>query len=200
MRKGRHILRAFHSRLSTKVLLFAFLSFCRIAFFEVNAQTGQENLKLAYESAEEGNEHQDAIASVEAGLGGNGENSDDLRVVEQESSALLKNLREILPKPKLAENVVSLSSDLLHDLKVQALARLEKKVRAELEKETAALGPTVNEDNSPNPAAHIYRIVKQNLSFLSWVRIHFTLRIYSLTSIRMRILCFYCAVVLTSDL
>lgn len=169
MEKGRQSTLALNRKIYFRSLLFVFLGFCSLASSEVRAQTGQGSLKLAYESINEANDHEDAIASVEAGLGGNGESSDDLRVVEKESSALLSNLRDVLPKPYAAANAVGLDSDLLHDLKAQALARLERKVRTELEKETAALGPTSDDVLSPTPSAHKYHLVKQQLSYLPWV-------------------------------
>ena len=183
----------------TQIALLFFLVLCKDVHSEIDSRSRQKDLKLAYEAVEEGNDHEAAIASVEAGLGGNGENSDELQTVERESSALLNNLRQIIPVSRPEKQPVAISKDLLHDLKVEALARLEKKIRSELEKETAALGPIADPEDSPATvtAGHVYHVVHQELSALPWVRcraalsfVLFMFLIFHLSFCRLR--CFSC--------
>jgi hypothetical protein len=176
-------------RIYTRMLCLVLFGLCVGAQSQVkDVKSKHENLRLAYESVEEGNDHEAAIESVEAGLGGEGESSDQLRTLELDSSALLNSLRDVLPKPEELKPVrapsiavVATSSDLLSDLKSAALARLEKKIQRELLKETAKLGPTANNmvgptaesDKLPPPkaVAKIYKTVREKLSALPWVRV-----------------------------
>jgi hypothetical protein len=175
-------------RIYTRLLCLVLLGLCVGAQSQVkDVKSKHENLRLAYESVEEGNDHEAAIESVEAGLGGEGESSDQLRTLELDSSALLNSLRDVLPKPEELKPVrapsiavVATSSDLLSDLKSAALARLEKKIQRELLKETAKLGPankmvgpTAESDKLPPPkaVAKIYKTVREKLSALPWVRV-----------------------------
>jgi hypothetical protein len=180
---------AMDRRISKILFCMVLLGLCAGVQSQVkDVKSRHENLRLAYESVEEGNDHEAAIASVEAGLGGEGESTDQLRVLEQDSSALLDSLRDVLPKPEELQpvrapsiSVVATSSDLLSDLKSVALARLEKKIQKELLKETAKLGPTANKmvgptaesDKLPPPsaAAKIYKTVREKLTALPWVRV-----------------------------
>jgi hypothetical protein len=180
---------AMDKRISKRLFYLVLLGLCAGAQSQVNdVQTRHENLRLAYESVEEGNDHEAAIASVEAGLGGEGESSDQLRALEQDSSALLHSLRDVLPRPEELQPVrapsiavVATSSNILSDLKSEVLARLEKKIQKELLKETAKLGPSANNmvgptaesDKLPPPsaAAKIYKTVREKLSALPWVRV-----------------------------
>ncbi len=179
---------AMDRRISKSMFCLVLLGLCLGAQSQVNnVKSRHDNLRLAYESDEEGNDHEAAIASVEAGLGGEGESTDQLRALEQDSSALLNSLRDVLPKPEELKPVrapriavVATSNDILSDLKSAALARLEKKIQKELLKETAKLGPTANNmvgptaesDKLPPPkaAAKIYKTVREKLSALPWVR------------------------------
>jgi hypothetical protein len=185
----RRMVSAMDIRISEIIFCLVLLSLCGGAQSQVkDVKSRHENLRLAYESVEEGNDHQAAIASVEAGLGGEGESTDQLRALEQDSSALLNSLRDVLPKPEELQpvrapsiEVIATSNDILSDLKSAALARLEKKIQKELLKETAKLGPTANKmvgptaesDKLPTPnvAAKIYKTVREKLTALPWVRV-----------------------------
>ena len=175
MKRHRHTVREMRGVLILQFSLIVIFSLFNVVSCGPTARSAQENLRVAYESVEEGNDHEAAIESVEAGLGGNGESSNELQTVEHESSALLNQLRQLFPVPHAEKPARALSKGLLDDLKVQALARLEKKIRSELEKETAeigrkiASGPTAEPDRAPIASAHAYHLVRQQLTSLSWV-------------------------------
>jgi hypothetical protein len=135
--------------------------------------SSQERLRFLYASVHEGNEHEDAIESVEAGLGGgNDESSDIVSVFEKlkkDSSNLFQNLEN--DKSNSISRTVATSPDMLQDIKAEALSRLKQKIHTELEKETDALASLTADDPSRQKAAtEVYKMVRQKLSFLPWVR------------------------------